>query len=95
MDTFGPTFNRTFIERAIESTNGNYGGWNVSLSKVLFVNGQLDPWHALSVTQTLSPTVQAILIPEATHCADYGLPYTEAIEAAQKKIAAVIGQFLA
>lgn len=95
MDIFGSTFNRTFIERAIEATNGNYGGWNVSLSKVLFLNGQLDPWHDLGVTESLGPSVQAILLPEATHCADYSLPYSEVIEAAQAKIAAIIGQFLA
>lgn len=30
----------------------------------------MDPWHVLSVTQDLGPSVSALLIPNASHCLD-------------------------
>ncbi|XP_032949760.1 thymus-specific serine protease [Rhinolophus ferrumequinum] len=58
------------IAQAVAQTNSYYGGQSPGATHVLFVNGDADPWHVLSVTQTLGPSVSALLIPGASHCMD-------------------------
>ncbi|XP_016075746.1 PREDICTED: thymus-specific serine protease [Miniopterus natalensis] len=58
------------IGQAVAQTNSYYGGQTPGTTQVLFVNGDADPWHVLSVTQALGPSVSAILIPSASHCLD-------------------------
>jgi serine protease 16 len=40
------------IELAVAETNAYYGGWNPSGTRILWVSGSIDPWHALSVCRT-------------------------------------------
>lgn len=49
-DIYGPNFNESQIEKTVNFTNGYYGGKNFQGSRVVFVNGAIDPWHALSIT---------------------------------------------
>ncbi|KAM5294849.1 thymus-specific serine protease [Glossophaga mutica] len=56
--------------QAVTQTNSYYGGQTPGATQVLFVNGDADPWHVLSVTQALGPSVSALLIPSASHCSD-------------------------
>ncbi|XP_037700665.1 thymus-specific serine protease [Choloepus didactylus] len=58
------------IVRAVAQTNSYYGGQILEATQVLFVNGDTDPWHVLSVTQALGPSESALLIPSASHCLD-------------------------
>jgi hypothetical protein len=58
----------------IAETNGYYGGKNPGGSRVLFVNGGLDPWSSLSVTKTISPDLPALFIAGTSHCANMFLP---------------------
>uniref|UniRef100_A0A8C3W9I7 Thymus-specific serine protease n=1 Tax=Catagonus wagneri TaxID=51154 RepID=A0A8C3W9I7_9CETA len=58
------------IAQAVAQTNSYYGGQTPGATQVLFVNGDTDPWHVLSVTQALGPSESAILIPSASHCSD-------------------------
>jgi len=61
------------IAANINQTNALYGGNDLSPwgpTNILFVNGNIDPWHALSVTTNLSPSLQAILIDGTAHCAN-------------------------
>uniref|UniRef100_A0A4X1VHQ4 Serine protease 16 n=2 Tax=Sus scrofa TaxID=9823 RepID=A0A4X1VHQ4_PIG len=58
------------IAQAVARTNSYYGGQTPGATQVLFVNGDMDPWHVLSVTQALGPSESAILIPGASHCLD-------------------------
>ncbi|XP_066209631.1 thymus-specific serine protease [Saccopteryx leptura] len=58
------------IAQAVAQTNSYYGGQTPGATHVLFVNGDTDPWHVLSVTQALGPSVSALLIPGASHCFD-------------------------
>ena len=37
MDIFGPQFNAANIQRGIDQTNANYGGYGISSSKVILV----------------------------------------------------------
>uniref|UniRef100_A0A8C9PK26 Serine protease 16 n=1 Tax=Spermophilus dauricus TaxID=99837 RepID=A0A8C9PK26_SPEDA len=58
------------VAQAVAQTNAYYGGQSPGATQVLFVNGDTDPWHVLSVTQTLGPSEPALLIPTASHCLD-------------------------
>ena len=40
------------VAKAVDATNAAYGGLNYSGTRVLFVNGDVDPWHALCVKRT-------------------------------------------
>ena len=37
------------VWRSVEQSNEQYGGWNIDSSRILFVNGEVDPWSMLSV----------------------------------------------
>jgi len=54
----------------INETNFYYGGKNPIGSRVLFVNGGLDPWSSLSITKSISPELPALFIPGTSHCAN-------------------------
>ncbi|XP_058526442.1 thymus-specific serine protease [Ochotona princeps] len=58
------------VTQAVAQTNTYYGGQSPGATRVLFVNGDIDPWHVLSVTQALGPSTPALLIPGASHCSD-------------------------
>ena len=51
------------IENYVNKTNIKFGGRNPDLRNVIFVNGDADPWHTLSVLQDLNQYSPAILIP--------------------------------
>ena len=44
IDIFGPQFNGDFLNQAVDNTNANYGAYDYQGSRVVFVNGQIDPW---------------------------------------------------
>ena len=50
-DIFGAQFTDQLLQRGIDFTNGFYGSDQYQGSRVLFVNGAIDPWHALSFTK--------------------------------------------
>uniref|UniRef100_A0A8C7BZG5 Serine protease 16 n=1 Tax=Neovison vison TaxID=452646 RepID=A0A8C7BZG5_NEOVI len=58
------------VVQAVGQTNSYYGGQTPGATQVLFINGDTDPWHVLSVTQALGPSEVALLIPGASHCMD-------------------------
>ncbi|EDL84577.1 protease, serine, 16 (thymus), isoform CRA_b [Rattus norvegicus] len=58
------------VAQAVAQTNSYYGGQSPGATQVMFVNGDTDPWHVLSVTQDLGPSEPALLIPSASHCLD-------------------------
>jgi hypothetical protein len=73
-DVFGfyGLFDQQFIEEAIKWTNTFYGGRDIKVTRVIFVNGSIDPWHKLGITsqnQTNSENV-VIFINGTAHCAN-------------------------
>ncbi|XP_074872458.1 thymus-specific serine protease [Carettochelys insculpta] len=58
------------VEGAVNFTNQYYGADHPKASRVLFVNGNIDPWHALGVLRNQSRSEPAILINGTAHCAD-------------------------
>jgi len=70
-DIFGSKFDLKLLEESVFDTNSNYGGYDYEGSRVVFVNGNIDPWHALGFT-TKAPNKQTstIFIEGTAHCAD-------------------------
>jgi len=96
-DVFGLGLDTAF---RINQTNIYYGGNSLpptATQNILFVNGNIDPWHALSVVENISSTVEAILINETAHCANI-IPYSkgdpQGIKDAQDRTEFLIGQWL-
>ncbi|KAK7788861.1 hypothetical protein R5R35_007892 [Gryllus longicercus] len=96
-DVFGPRYNGTLLQHAIDQTNIEYGGLAVDTSRVVFVHGSVDPWHALGITHTLLPKCPAIYIKGTAHCANMypaapsDLPQ---LKAARKMIDSLLTQWL-
>ncbi len=48
-----------------------FGGFDIgSGSNIIFSNGLLDPWHTSGITESLSDSLVAIVIPESAHHLD-------------------------
>merc|ERR1712107_609096 len=69
-DAFGSEYDHNMLERAVANTNIEYGGFQPSVSNVVFVHGSVDPWHAMGVLEDLSPQATSIYITGTSHCAD-------------------------
>lgn len=99
MDIFGSKFNADLNQQGINRTNTNYGGYNMRPTKVVFPNGSVDPWHALSFTADVDPSIFTVIYIEGTaHCANM-YPPTDSdppqLIQARKTINSLIGQWIA
>lgn len=100
-DTFSPN-NEIIMNpgRNVNQTNALYGGNKPhGATKIVFVNGSIDPWHSISVTTRINDSVEAILIEGTAHCANTipyvpGEGYPIGLAVAQKEIDAIIGNWL-
>ncbi|XP_068247154.1 putative serine protease K12H4.7 [Palaemon carinicauda] len=96
-DIYGPSFTVEFIQEAIDKTNAKYGGLTPEVTRVAFVNGNIDPWHALGITSDLSSEAPAIFIQGTAHCANMYPPTPDdlpQLTEAREKIFALIQQWL-
>ncbi|KAG0722922.1 putative serine protease K12H4.7 [Chionoecetes opilio] len=96
-DVFGSRFTEKVIRSGIQRTNTLYGGYDLKVTRVVFPNGAIDPWHALGVTTDLSSGATALFINGTAHCANMypaspGDP-TQLIQA-REQILALIQQWL-
>ena len=92
-----PKFTRQFVEQAVANTNNVYGGFNITVTNVLFVNGLKDDWRKLSIMHDINPTARALIIPDGTHAQDmYPDENTDSqsLKDAREEIKKTIGQFL-
>ena len=71
-DIFGPEFNQSAIMEGIKWTETYYGGRNISedTHNIVFPNGSIDPWHALSILKSVNNNTIAIFIEGTAHCAN-------------------------
>ena len=71
-DAFGPQISRALNADRTRLTNAYTGGARIATSNVIFVNGNIDPWHALSVYNsskgTNGPLVSSVFIQGTAHC---------------------------
>ncbi|KAK3781561.1 hypothetical protein RRG08_054900 [Elysia crispata] len=95
-DIFGSQFTSQFISGAIDASNVNYGARHYTENRVVFVNGNIDPWHYLGIIHKL-PQAPVIYINGTAHCANM---YSErpddppGLIQARKDIAKLITQWL-
>lgn len=98
-DVFDTTPNS--ISANINATNINYGGKNIPANgptNIMFINGDVDPWHALGITQSISPSLPAILIHGTAHCSNVYATSEDDLPSlvnARKQIEQQIGVWLA
>jgi len=72
-DLYG--IDKTSPEKSVDYTNAYYGGRDVKSDKIVFLNGSVDPWHALGlISDTPKPEDMPVYYIKGTaHCADlYG-----------------------
>jgi hypothetical protein len=72
-EVFGPQFDSDFLAEAVANTNTYYGGYNYQGTRVVFVNGNIDPWHSLGFyeqSQPPNPYTEVIYIKGGAHCSD-------------------------
>jgi len=89
-----------FVPSRIDDTNTYYGGHSIPANgptNILFVNGEIDPWHSLGITWDISPTLLHILIDDTAHCANV-LPNDPSdpadLRAARQLTSKIIGTWL-
>ncbi|CAF0704571.1 unnamed protein product [Brachionus calyciflorus] len=97
-DIFGSEYDLNLLQRAVRDTNTNYGGYTYEGSRVVFVNGEIDPWHALGFTgQPPNSNTETIFIKGTAHCADL-YPSSQkdpaSLTQARNRIDELIGQWL-
>ena len=67
-DAFGPAVSRGLNIRTTRFTNAYMGGQAIASSRIVFVNGDVDPWHALSLYNSTSPAQPSVFIAGTAHC---------------------------
>jgi hypothetical protein len=70
-DLFGSPFTAEVSASRVIVNNDLLGGQGIAASRIVFVNGLVDPWHWLSVTET-RPEQLAVIIPDGAHCSQMG-----------------------
>ncbi|VDM41994.1 unnamed protein product [Toxocara canis] len=76
-EAFGPTFTPRFVYDAVEKSQKFYGGRDYFRgTNVLFTNGNIDPWHALSKYDGTG-SVTTVLMNGTAHCAEMYPPRAE------------------
>ncbi|XP_058805527.1 putative serine protease K12H4.7 isoform X2 [Phymastichus coffea] len=96
-DVFGKYYERSLVDYTVAKTNVDYGGRLPDVSNVIFVNGDVDPWHALSVLSDLNEFSPAILIRGSSHCQDLQADAKDDIpelRAARKRIKSIVASWL-
>jgi serine protease 16 len=94
-DTFG--FASGLVDKRIQFSNDYYGGNLPQGSRILFVNGEIDPWHALSIQKNLENDQNLVLISDGSHCQNMfesSAEDSEVMKAAKKKIEAKVDEWL-
>lgn len=85
------------VYQRVAFENAYYGGDKPKGTKIVFVNGSIDPWHALSVLTNQSATELSIFIPGTSHCANMGSDQPSdppALRQARQKVALLVGDWI-
>ncbi|KAL6253612.1 hypothetical protein P5V15_012328 [Pogonomyrmex californicus] len=96
-DLYGDYNDENILDSRVKRTNLMYGGWLPALRNVIFTNGDIDPWHSLSVLKDLNAYSPAIVIKGASHCRDmYSDVATDSadLKNARARVRSIIGKWL-
>lgn len=97
VEIFGDKFNRSYVDAAVARTNTLYGALDIEVTNVVFVQGSIDPWHALGITKTRNPKAPAIFINGTGHCANLFPPSDDdlpVLKEAREQIGQLISTWL-
>ena len=97
VDLYGKYYDSDFLNTRVRRTNIMYGGLRPDLRKVIFTNGDVDPWHALSVLEDLNENSPAILIKGSSHCRDLNADKPTDVQdlvEAREKVRKIIGSWI-
>jgi hypothetical protein len=50
------------VMRGVKRTNTIYGGLRLQVTRIVFIHGSVDPWHALGITRTIRQESPAIYV---------------------------------
>ncbi|WAR11956.1 TSSP-like protein [Mya arenaria] len=96
-DIYNKSLDASTVYENVRDTNRYYGGRGIAITKVVFPNGSIDPWHAMGVTQNISSEATAIYIEGTAHCANM-YPARDQdpqqLTDARTKISSLIGSWL-
>ncbi|KAL9952174.1 hypothetical protein ACROYT_G039389 [Oculina patagonica] len=85
------------VYQRVAFTNAYYGGDKPKGSRIVFVNGSIDPWHALSVLTNQGTSELSIYIPGTSHCANMNADQPNdppALHQARQKVAMLVGEWI-
>ncbi|XP_049827751.1 putative serine protease K12H4.7 [Schistocerca gregaria] len=94
---YGSEYTAERVEEGVTNANLLYGGRNPDVTNVAFVNGGLDPWHALGVLEDINESSPAIIIEYQSHCSDLYSPSLldiPQLTAARERIAELVAQWI-
>lgn len=98
IDLYGDYNEEKILDSRVERTNIMYGGELPDLRNVIFTNGDIDPWHALSILENLNAFSPSIFINGSSHCRDLynnELKDTADLKKARVKVRGIISEWLA
>lgn len=97
-DIFGDKFDLDLLKQSIADTNTNYGGYDYEGTRVVFVNGNIDPWHALGFYgNPPNKNTHTVFIEGTAHCADMypsGKEDLPSLVKARLQVGSIIGKWL-
>jgi serine protease 16 len=70
-DLYGAPYTAQVSASRVVVTNDLLGGQGIEATKVIYVNGMVDPWHSLSVIES-TPEQLAVIILDGAHCSQMG-----------------------
>ena len=87
------------VVAAVIATNAYYGGRDIpmNVTKIVFPNGSIDPWHALGITSSISNSLIAVFIEGTAHCANTLPPSDsdpQALVVAREEISMILYEWL-
>ncbi|XP_053577611.1 thymus-specific serine protease [Bombina bombina] len=88
---------KEYVHQSVQYTNEFYGADRPKSSRIIFVNGDIDPWHALSVLKNQSRSEIAIFINGTAHCANMSPSHESdlpSLKKAREEIAVQIAEWL-
>lgn len=98
IDQYSGVFDHPRLDANIERTNVIFGAMNPAVTNVFFTQGQLDPWRPMGIQEDLNENAPAVVIPLASHCADFGSisdSDSPEMRAAKERILELIKQWIA
>jgi hypothetical protein len=89
-------------ELKVKQTNQHYGGRylpTTTPNNIVFVNGNIDPWHTLSIYEPIpNSPIQTVFVQGTAHCADVSLVGPSRappqLLRAQQQVSDIIGQWI-